>query len=91
MGKMLVVTANVAVVSPSATVTLAGTWTTAGTLLVRLTTVPPANAGPFSVTMPWDGLPLETLAGLRATKLTASGNTIIVTVAVFEGTPPEIA
>jgi hypothetical protein len=60
-----VVIGNVAVVAPAATVTLAGTWATAVRLLVSVTTIPPAGAGPFNVTVPVDGFPPCTLLGSR--------------------------
>ena len=60
-----VVIANVAVVSPAATVTDAGTWATAVRLLVSVTTIPPSGAGPFNVTVPVDGFPPCTLVGFK--------------------------
>jgi hypothetical protein len=87
----LVVTENVAVVSPAATVTLAGACAAAGTLLVKPTTAPPAGAAPFSVTVPWEERPPMTLAGLRATEPTVSWVAVIVTVAAFEDTPSKTA
>jgi hypothetical protein len=65
----LVVTVNVAVVAPAATVTFAGNWAAAALLLVRLTTVPPAGAGPLSVTVPVVAPPPSTVAGLKLTVL----------------------
>jgi hypothetical protein len=47
-----VVTTNVAVVAPAATVTLAGAVATAGLLLVKAMAVPPAGAAAVSVTVP---------------------------------------
>jgi len=64
-----VVTVNVAVVAPAATVTLAGTVAAAVLLLVRLTTAPPAGAGPFSVIVPAEELPPVTVVGLKVTEL----------------------
>jgi hypothetical protein len=60
-----VVTVKVAVVAPAGTVTLAGTVATEVRLLESVTTIPPAGAGPVSVTVPIDGLPPRTLSGLR--------------------------
>src|SRR5262249_46069728 len=45
-------TANVAVVAPSAMVTLVGTPTSAGSALVRVTSAPPAGAAAVSVSRP---------------------------------------
>src|SRR5438309_843211 len=47
------------------TVTLAGTVAAAVLLLVSVTTIPPAGAGPLRVTVPVEVLPPVTLAGLR--------------------------
>ena len=60
-----VVIENVAVVEPAGTVTLAGTVAVEVRLLESVTTIPPAGAGPVSVTVPVDGLPPCTLLGLR--------------------------
>ena len=49
---VLVVIAKVAVVSPGATVTFAGTVATAVLELINCTTAPPAGAGPVNVTVP---------------------------------------
>jgi hypothetical protein len=46
------VTGNVVDVVPAGTVTLAGTVAAPGVPLVRVTTVPPAEAAPFNVTVP---------------------------------------
>jgi len=62
----LVVTVNVALLAPAATVTLAGTVAVDVLLLVRVTAAPPVGAGPLSVTVPVEGDPPVTLAGLSA-------------------------
>src|SRR5205814_4922278 len=61
----LVVTVNVALLAPAATVTLAGT-VAVDVLLLRVTAAPPVGAGPLSVTVPVEGDPPVTLAGLTA-------------------------
>lgn|GEM_PF-2052949 len=61
----VVVIVKVAVVAPAGTVTEAGTGATAGLLLLSVTTVPPAGAGPFKETVPVEGLPPCTLLGSR--------------------------
>src|SRR2546426_7664035 len=68
----LVLRLKLALVPPGETVTLAGT-TAAGLLLESVTCAPPAGAGPFSVTVPVEGLPPVTLAGLRASDETTGG------------------
>jgi hypothetical protein len=73
----LVVTVNMAVVAPAATVILTGSCAAAVLLLVRLTTIPPAGAGPLSVTVPIDDAPPSSVAGLTLTALrpeTAGGS-----------------
>src|SRR2546428_14053972 len=60
----LVLRLKLALVPPGETVTLAGT-TAAGLLLKSVTCAPPAGAGAFSVTVPVEGLPPVTLAGLK--------------------------
>jgi hypothetical protein len=72
----LVDTVNVAVVSPAATVTLAGSVATVGLLLASVTTAPLAGAGPLSVTVPFDEVPPVTVVGLRLTPLGAGGVTV---------------
>ena len=47
----LVLTVNVALLAPAATVTLAGT-VAVDVLLLRVTAAPPVGAGPLSVTVP---------------------------------------
>lgn len=59
-------TVNVAVVAPAATVTLEGVLATAVLLLERETTAPPAGAAPLRVIVPVeDCAPPVTLAGLK--------------------------
>jgi hypothetical protein len=65
---------NVPVIDPAPTVTLAGT-TAAASLLYRVTTAPPAGAGPVSVTVPVAEAPPVRLAGLNATELTEAAAT----------------
>src|SRR6266850_1654345 len=77
----LVVKLKLALVPPAETVTLAGT-TAAGLLLESVTCAPPAGAGAFSVTVPVEGLPPVTLAGLRASdEMTGTAEGVTVSVA----------
>src|SRR5437588_679708 len=62
----LVLTVNVALLAPAATVTLAGTVAVDVLLLVRVTAAPPAGAGPLSVTVPVEEDPPLTAVGLSA-------------------------
>jgi hypothetical protein len=59
----LVVTVNVALLAPAATVTLEGT-VAADALLERSTTTPPLGAAPLSVTVPVEDAPPLRLVGL---------------------------
>ena len=61
----LVLTVNVALLAPAATVTLAGT-VAVDVLLERETAAPPVSAGPLSVTVPVDADPPVTLVGFSA-------------------------
>lgn len=70
-----VFTVKVALLLPAGTVTLAGTLADP-LLLERLTTAPPAGAGPLSVTVPVeDCAPPTTLVGLRVSEETVGGVT----------------
>jgi hypothetical protein len=63
----LVLTVNVALLAPAATVTLAGTIAVDAPLLERETAAPPVGAGPLRVTVPVeDWPPPVTLIGLSA-------------------------
>ena len=53
----LVVTAKLAVLFPAATVTVAGTWATDGSLLTSETVAPPAPAGTERPTVPSSDVP----------------------------------
>jgi hypothetical protein len=59
-----VVTVKLALVAPAGTVTLAGTVAEPGRLLDSVMMVPPEGAALASLTVPVDGLPPVTLAGL---------------------------
>jgi hypothetical protein len=76
----LVVTVNVAVVALAATVTLACTCAAPVLLLDRVTTAPPAGAGPFNVTVPVDEVLPITAVGLRLTELAVAAVTVKVAV-----------
>ncbi len=62
----LVLTVNVMLLAPAATVTLAGTVAAAVLSLIRETDAPPLGAGPLRVTVPVEGDPPVTLVGLSA-------------------------
>ena len=65
----LVLTVNVALLAPAATVTLAGTVAVDVLLLERETAAPPVSAGPLSVTVPVeDCTPPVTLAGFSVSE-----------------------
>lgn len=80
-----VVTVKFAVRALAATVTEAGAWAADELLFARVTTLPPAGAGPLNVTVPVEELPPLTVVGFRATELTAGGFTVSDEPAV---TPP---
>ena len=81
----LVVTANVALVAPAATVTLAGTLATEMLLLDNDTNAPPAGAGPLSVTVPVEGLPPTTLDGVTPSEVSTGRMSKLI---AFEVPPP---
>ena len=66
----LVLTVNVALLAPAATVTVAGTVAVDVLLLERETTAPPMGAGPLSVTVPVEGDPPVTLVGFSVSEET---------------------
>ena len=74
---LLVVIGKVAVVAPAATITLAGT-VAERLLLERVAVIPPVGAGPLSVTVPVDPVPLVTLVGETETPESAGGETVKV-------------
>ena len=76
----LVVAVKVALDAPAATVTDAGTWAAAVFELVKVTTAPPAGAGPLRVTVPVEDAPPTTEAGLTLTPLNAADPPGAVTV-----------
>ena len=78
----LVLTVNVAVVDPAATVTFEGTVAAAVLLLVSVTTAPPVGAAPFSVTVPVDDAPPVTVVGLTLVEEIAADGTVTVSPAV---------
>jgi hypothetical protein len=74
----LVLTVNVALLAPAATVTVAGTVAVDVLLLERETTAPPVGAGPLSVTVPVEGDPPVTLVGFSVSeeRVRAGGSTV---------------
>jgi hypothetical protein len=66
-------TENVTDIAPGGTVTLAGTVATAESLVKSATTVPPAGAVWFRVTVPVDAAPPGTVVGLRLNDETGAG------------------
>ena len=60
---------NVVLVAPAATVVLVGTVAVAVLLLDRDTTIPPVGAGAVKLTVPVEGEPPTTVAGLTPTEL----------------------
>ena len=84
----LVVTANVALLAPAGTVTLAGT-VAANVLSLPSDTIepPPVGAGPLSVTVPVEGLPPTTVDGFTPKELNAAATGVTARGAVLM-TPP---
>ena len=74
----LVLTVNVALLAPAATVTVAGTVAVDVLPLERETTAPPVGAGPLSVTVPVEGDPPVTLVGFSVSeeRVRAGGSTV---------------
>ena len=69
----LVLTVNVALVAPAATVTLEGTVAAAVLLLESATVAPPAGAAPLSVTVPVEEFPPVTLVGFSPSEARVGG------------------
>lgn len=86
----LVTTVNVAVLAPSATVTLAGTVATDVLPLESVTTTPPAVAGAVNVTVPVEDVPPTTETGLMLRLERVGLLEFTVSVADLD-TPPALA
>jgi hypothetical protein len=86
---VVVVTVNVALVAPAATVTLAGTVAAAVLLLESDTSAPPLGAADVKVTVPVEPFPPTTLEGLTATddNVAAEGAACGVKLRVAENGP----
>jgi hypothetical protein len=70
-------------VAPADTVTLAGTVAVEELSLDNDTTAPPEGAGPFSVTVPVEGLPPTTLDGFKERDDSEGGLTVRVEILVI--------
>lgn len=77
----VVVTLNVAVVAPAATVILCGTCA-AALSLARVATAPPAGAGALRVIVPVDEPPPSTLVGFSVRETRVAGGAVTVNVVV---------
>src|SRR6267143_1605007 len=88
----LVLTVNVALLAPAATVTVAGTVAVDVLPLIRETTAPPVVAGPLSVTVPVEGDPPVTLVGFSVSeeRVRAGGSTVSEAVLVTPAYDAEI-
>ncbi len=89
MATATVLTLNVAAVLPAATVTDAGT-VAALSLLDSVTTIPPVGAALERVTVPVDGDPPRTAAGLTLTEVRVSGSIVSFAEAVLSSNIPVI-
>jgi len=69
----LVLTTNVALVAPAATITLEGTLAGVVLLLESTTCAPPAGAGPLSVAVPVEEFPPTTLVGFSESEERVGG------------------
>jgi hypothetical protein len=89
----LLVTVNVVLLAPAATLTLAGTVAALVLLLESVTVAPPDGAAPESATVPWAVLPPTTLVGEIETDVTVGFDvefvSTSVTVTVRSGSPGE--
>src|SRR5438309_10114903 len=88
---VLVLTVNVALVAPAATVTLAGTVAAAVLVLESATCAPPAGAAPVNVTVPVeDCVPPITFVGLSVSdeSMTAGGGAGTTGIEAVLVTPP---
>ena len=83
MATGLLLTMKVAVVAFAATVTLAGTCVAAVLLLDKVTTAPPAGAGPFKLTVPVEEFPPTTEVGLRLTEFRTGAGAVTVKLAFW--------
>lgn len=87
----IAVTLNIAVVAPAGTVTLTGTVAADVLLLLRVTTAPPAGAGPAKVTVPVEEMPPITTDGFNVTEATPAGFTVTTAIANTVVAPLEIS
>ncbi len=78
-----VVAVNVCELLPAGTVTPGGTVTD-GSELISETNTPPAGATTLMATVPVEGFPPMTLAGMKLTRTTGGGSTIRLTVTMIE-------
>lgn len=71
-----VVMVKVAWLAPAATRTDDGAVVIEVLLLLKLTVTPPAGALPFSLTVPVEGLPPASVAGLSVSELITTGSSV---------------
>ena len=79
----MVVTGNVFVSVPAGTVIAAGTFATAGLVLVSVIVIPPAGAAPFRLIRPVAAVPPTTVTGVMVIALRLGGFTVSVRVLVY--------